>query len=163
SFQGPENVLKQSQYTQPAIFTNSVILDRLFKLHGLQPVAVAGHSLGEYSAVVSAGALSFETALKLVKIRGQLMQTAGEKNPGTMAAVLGMNREDIEKVCDEAAATGIVQPANFNSPGQIVISGSVAGVHRAMELAAERGARLVKELDVSGACHSPPARPSRVL
>ncbi len=154
-FEGPMETLKQTQYTQPAIFTHSVAADALLKEKGIRPDATAGHSLGEYSALVSAGALNLEDGVKLVKIRGALMQTAGEKNPGTMAAVLGMTPEKIEAVCEEAASAGIVQPANFNCPGQIVISGSIEGVHQAMALAKENGARMVKELPVSGAFHSP--------
>ena len=115
----------------------------------------AGHSLGEYSALVHAGALTFEDGLRLVRLRGELMQQAGIDQPGTMAAVIGLTPPVVEKVCGEAAAAGIVQPANFNSPGQIVISGSVAGVRKAMELAKTQGAKLVKELTVSGAFHSP--------
>jgi [acyl-carrier-protein] S-malonyltransferase len=116
---------------------------------------VAGHSLGEYSALVYAGALSFEDGLKIVRLRGELMQRAGELQPGTMAAVVGLESSVLESVCTEASAEGIVQCANFNSPGQIVISGSVSGVKKAMELAKARGAKLVKELVVSGAFHSP--------
>jgi [acyl-carrier-protein] S-malonyltransferase len=154
-FEGPEEELKQTRYTQPAIFVHSVVANRLLKNKGLTPQATAGHSLGEYSALVSAGALTFEDGLKLVKIRGELMQKSGEKNPGTMAAIMGLSPEDIETVCKEASGAGVVQPANFNSPGQIVISGSIPGVHRAMEIAKEKGSRLVKELVVSGAFHSP--------
>jgi [acyl-carrier-protein] S-malonyltransferase len=154
-FEGPEEELKQTRYTQPAIFVHSIAVDRLLKDKGLSPQATAGHSLGEYSALVSAGALTFEDGLKLVKIRGELMQKSGEKNPGTMAAIMGLSPEDIEAVCKEASEAGVVQPANFNSPGQIVISGSIPGVHRAMEIAKEKGSRLVKELVVSGAFHSP--------
>ena len=115
----------------------------------------AGHSLGEYSALVFAGAMNFEEALRIVRLRGELMQKAGGENPGTMAAVVGMEPAALEDVCREASAAGIVQCANFNSPGQIVISGSVAGVRKAMELAKAKGAKLVKELVVSGAFHSP--------
>ena len=115
----------------------------------------AGHSLGEYSALVYAGALTFEDGLKLVRLRGELMQKAGIENPGTMAAVVGLESSVVNELCSEASATGIVQAANFNSPGQIVISGSVEGVRKAMELAKTRGAKLVKELPVSGAFHSP--------
>ena len=116
---------------------------------------VAGHSLGEYSALVAAGALSFEDALLLVRLRGELMQRAGEEHPGTMAAIVGLSGEAVEEICREAASSGIVRPANFNSPGQVVISGSVAGVHKGMELDRSRGAKIVKELVVSGAFHSP--------
>ncbi len=154
-FEGPEEELRQTRYTQPAIFVHSMAADVLLKKKGVQPRAAAGHSLGEYSALVSAGALSFEDGLRLVKIRGELMQRSGENNPGTMAAIVGMAPEQIEAVCREAAEAGVVQPANFNSPGQIVISGSVPAVRRAMEIAKQKGTRLVKELVVSGAFHSP--------
>ncbi len=150
-FEGPEEELRQTRNTQPAIFLHSVVL---FAAMDARPAMVAGHSLGEYSALVAAQALSFEDALRLVRLRGELMQRAGEEHPGTMAAVVGLSPQVIQEVCGEAAAAGIVQPANFNSPGQIVISGSVAGVRRAMEIAKSRGARMVKELVVSGAFHS---------
>jgi [acyl-carrier-protein] S-malonyltransferase len=152
-FTGPEDELRQTHNTQPAIFLHSAVITALLK--HLKPEMAAGHSLGEYSALVAAGALSFEDALTLVRLRGTLMQEAGQQRQGTMAAVVGLSPEDVKEVCREAAAAGIVQPANFNSPGQIVISGSVAGVHRAMEFAKQRGAKLVKELVVSGAFHSP--------
>ncbi len=155
SFEGPEDVLKQTQYTQPAIFVHSMVVNRLLQERGVTPEGAAGHSLGEYSALVCAEALSFEDALRLVKIRGELMQHSGEKNPGTMAAVLGATPEQVEAVCKEASQVGIVQPANFNAPGQIVISGSVEGVHRAMELVQQQGIGKVRELVVSGAFHSP--------
>jgi [acyl-carrier-protein] S-malonyltransferase len=115
----------------------------------------AGHSLGEYSALVSAEAINFVDAVKLVRKRGQLMLQAGIEQPGTMAAVIGMLPEKIEEVCTEVSKEFIVQCANFNSPGQIVISGSIDGVHKAMEQAKANGAKLVKELVVSGAFHSP--------
>jgi [acyl-carrier-protein] S-malonyltransferase len=152
-FEGPEDALRQTRNTQPAIFLHSMVLSNA--LDSLKPDMVAGHSLGEYSALVVAGALSFEDGLKLVRLRGELMQRAGEANKGTMAAVVGLDPDAIEKVCADASAAGVVQPANFNSPGQIVISGSVDGVRKAMELAKQQGAKLVKELVVSGAFHSP--------
>jgi len=152
-FWGPEHTLRQTANTQPAIFLHSMVLANA--LDSLKPDMVAGHSLGEYSALVVAGVLSFEDGLKLVRLRGELMQRAGEANKGTMAAVVGLEPGAIEKVCAEASAAGVVQPANFNSPGQIVISGSVDGVRKAMELAKQSGAKLVKELVVSGAFHSP--------
>lgn len=152
-FNGPEDVLRQTQNTQPAIFLHSIVVARA--LAHLQPAMVAGHSLGEYSALVMAGALSFADGLRLVRLRGELMQQAGVAQKGTMAAVVGLSAEATEDLCREASAAGIVQPANFNSPGQIVISGSVDGVHKAMELARSKGAKLVKELIVSGAFHSP--------
>jgi [acyl-carrier-protein] S-malonyltransferase len=152
-FEGPEEELKQTKNTQPAIFLHSIVLSKLYR--GQPAAMAAGHSLGEYSALVYAGALSFEDALKLVRLRGELMQRAGIEQPGTMAAVVGLEPSVVGEVCCEAWPTGIVQAANFNSPGQIVISGSVAGVRKAMELARARGAKMVKELPVSGAFHSP--------
>lgn len=152
-FNGPEEELKQTKNTQPAIFLHSMALWNVLK--PTDAAMVAGHSLGEYSALVAAGAMSFSDAIKLVRLRGELMQKAGEENPGTMAAVVGLEQNIVNEICRIASADGIVQPANFNSPGQIVISGSVPGVHKAMELAKERGAKLVKELVVSGAFHSP--------
>ncbi len=152
-FDGPEEELRQTRNTQPAIFLHSIVALR--KMGGKRADMVAGHSLGEYTALVAAGALSFEDGLKLVRLRGELMQQAGEEQLGTMAAVVGLLPEAVEELCTEASSAGIVQPANFNAPGQIVISGSVAGVRKGMELAKARGAKLVKELVVSGAFHSP--------
>jgi len=153
-FNGPELELRQTRNTQPAIFLHSVVLVRLMGQDHL-PDMVAGHSLGEYSALMVASALTFEDGLRLVRLRGELMQRAGELEPGTMAAVIGMTPDVTIDLCREASAAGVVQPANFNSPGQIVISGSVVGVRKAMELAKQRGAKMVKELVVSGAFHSP--------
>lgn len=151
-FNGPDEALKQTEVTQPAIFIHSVLVTTFLKsdFH-----TVAGHSLGEYSALCAAGVFDFETGLKLVRLRGQLMQKAGEENPGTMAAVIGATNEAIDEACKEAVSAGIVQPANYNSPGQVVISGSVDGVRKAMELVKTKGAKIVKELVVSGAFHSP--------
>jgi [acyl-carrier-protein] S-malonyltransferase len=152
-FEGPESELRQTRNTQPAIFLHSIVVYQ--KLKHVHVDMLAGHSLGEYSALVAAGTISFEDALRLVRLRGELMQQAGEQQKGTMAAVVGLNPDALQEVCREASSVGIVQPANFNSPGQIVISGSVDGVHKGMELAKARGAKLVKELVVSGAFHSP--------
>lgn len=152
-FNGPEEQLKQTEFTQPAIFLHSVILANIIRT--LSPQATAGHSLGEYSALVSAGAMQFYDAVTLVRERGKAMQQAGIDNPGTLAAIVGLNPEIVENLCVEASKEGIVQCANFNSPGQIVISGSIAGVRKAMELCKSNGAKLVKELVVSGAFHSP--------
>jgi [acyl-carrier-protein] S-malonyltransferase len=152
-FDGPEEELRQTRNTQPAIFLHSVVAAR--HVTSWKADMVAGHSLGEYSALVAAQAITFEDALRLVRLRGELMQRAGERQKGTMAAVVGLTPDAVEAICTEAAAAGIVQPANFNSPGQIVISGSVEGVRKAMELAKLGGAKLVKELIVSGAFHSP--------
>jgi [acyl-carrier-protein] S-malonyltransferase len=155
SFEGPEEDLRQTRYTQPALYVHSMVVFRVLQGMSLKPDATAGHSLGEYSALAAAGAFSFEEGLKVVKIRGEQMQQSGEKHPGTMAAIIGLAEEDVKQVCTEASNAGVVKPANFNSPGQVVVSGSIKGVHRAMELAKERGARMVTELVVSGAFHSP--------
>lgn len=152
-FNGPEEQLKQTEITQPAIFVHSVVLTGLIRT--LEPDAVAGHSLGEYSALVAAGAVQFYEAVKLVYHRSKAMQQAGIDRPGTMAAVVGLENESLIEICNKASEKGIVQCANFNSPGQIVISGSLDGVRYAMQLAKEAGAKLVKELVVSGAFHSP--------
>ena len=154
-FEGPEEELKQTRITQPAIFVHSMVVFELLKRKGFLPEAAAGHSLGEYSALVAAEALSFENGLKLVKIRGELMQQAGQKNPGTMAAVIGLDFDQVQEVCTEVKNTGIVCTANFNSPGQVVISGEIPAVRAAMDQAREKGARKVLELVVSGAFHSP--------
>ena len=155
SFRGSEGELKQTRITQPAVFVHSIAVLRLLQNKGVQPDMTAGHSLGEYSALVAAEALEFEEALRLVKLRGELMQRAGEENPGTMAAIIGLEPEVVEETCRQAQSAGIVQPANFNSSGQIVISGSLPGVKRAMEIAEEKGAKKVVQLEVSGAFHSP--------
>jgi [acyl-carrier-protein] S-malonyltransferase len=152
-FNGPEEELKQTEYTQPAIFVHSVVLASL--LRRLDFEGAAGHSLGEYSALVACGAIQYYDAVQLVRFRGQGMQQAGTDFPGTMAAVIGLDRETLENICKEASAEGIVQCANFNSPGQIVISGCVSGVLKGMELAKAAKARLVSQLTVSGAFHSP--------
>ncbi len=152
-FNGPEDQLKQTEFTQPAIFLHSVILASIIRT--ISPVAAAGHSLGEYSALVSAGAIQFYDAIKLVRARGVAMQKAGTLNPGTLAAIIGLSKILVIESCNEASSEGIVQPANFNSSDQIVISGSVAGVRKAMEICKSKGAKLVKELVVSGAFHSP--------
>lgn len=154
-FNGPAEILQQTENTQPAIFLHGYVLYRLLRDSGVQPVAAAGHSLGEYTALVSAQALLFEDALKLVRLRGQLMQKAGEDQPGTMAAVIGLDSDSVVTICNLARQAGIVQAANFNAPGQVVISGSIEGVTEAMEESKNRGARMVKELVVSGAFHSP--------
>lgn len=152
-FEGPEDELKQTRNTQPAIFLHNILAWK--KIANKRGEMAAGHSLGEYSALVAAGAITFEDGLQLVRLRGELMQKAGEEQKGTMAAIVGLLPEVIEDLCKEASQAGIVQPANFNSPGQIVISGSVEGVRKGVELAKARGAKLAKELVVSGAFHSP--------
>ncbi|GAB4134670.1 MAG: ACP S-malonyltransferase [Ignavibacteriales bacterium] len=152
-FEGPIDTLKLTDITQPAIFIHSIAILKLLK--NINPDMAAGHSLGEYSALVSASAMTFEDGLKLVRLRGQAMLDAGIKQPGTMAAIVGLNPEVVEEICSTASESGIVQCANFNSPGQIVISGSIDGVRKAIELSKQKGAKLAKELVVSGAFHSP--------
>jgi [acyl-carrier-protein] S-malonyltransferase len=152
-FEGPEEELKQTKNTQPAIFLHSIVLFHL--INKKQFEMTAGHSLGEYSALVAASALTFEDGLKLVRLRGELMQQAGAEYSGTMAAIVGLDSKIVNELCVDASVDGIVQAANFNSPGQIVVSGSSAGVKKAMELAKAHGAKIVKELPVSGAFHSP--------
>jgi len=152
-FNGPEDALKQTDITQPAIFLHSVVVASLIRT--IQPDMAAGHSLGEYSALVAAGAVQFYDAVKLVRTRGLAMLQSGIEQPGTMAAVLGLDADKLVAVCEKASEQGTVQCANFNSPGQIVISGSVSGVKSAMDIAKQSGAKLVKELVVSGAFHSP--------
>jgi [acyl-carrier-protein] S-malonyltransferase len=152
-FEGPEEKLRQTKNTQPAIFLHSLALSNLLKDE--RAFAAAGHSLGEYTALVYAGAMSFEDGLQLVRLRGELMQKACDERPGIMAAIIGLDQRVIREICQVARKDGIVQAASYNSPGQVVISGSVSGVRKAMEVAKERGARMAKELVVSGAFHSP--------
>ncbi len=157
-FEGPIDELKLTSITQPSIFLHGILL--LNELNEFNVDAVAGHSLGEYTALVANKTLKPLDALDLVCKRGEAMLSAGKKYSGTMAAIIGMNSEQLEDVCQKASLEGIVQCANFNSPGQIVISGSVNGVKKAMELAKENGAKIVKELVVSGAFHSPLMEPA---
>lgn len=157
-FNGPIDELKLTSITQPAIFLHSILI--LNELGEIDVDASAGHSLGEYSALVANKSLDPLDAFKLVRKRGEAMLSAGQKYPGTMAAIIGMQNEKLEEICLEASTEGVVQCANFNSPGQVVISGSVEGVRKAMELAKSSGAKLVKELVVSGAFHSPLMEPA---
>ncbi len=151
-FDGPTDELKQTDITQPAIFLHSVVILKL--LQNFNYDMVAGHSLGEYSALVAADVLNWIDALKLVRERGSAMLQCGVEQQGTMAAIIGMPSKEIELNCKAVSNESVVQCANFNSPGQVVISGSVEGVHKAMELCKNGGAKLVKELVVSGAFHS---------
>jgi [acyl-carrier-protein] S-malonyltransferase len=152
---GPEEELRKTHNAQPALLTHSIAALRLLDLAGIAPAWVAGHSLGEYSACVASGALSFEDALRLTRRRGELMYQAGLDRPGAMAAILGLGPERVEAVCASAAPSGTVCAANYNAPGQVVISGEIAAVARASELALEAGARRAIRLEVSGAFHSP--------
>ncbi|MBC8346626.1 MAG: ACP S-malonyltransferase [Candidatus Marinimicrobia bacterium] len=153
-FNGPENILKQTQYTQPAIYIVSVIIGLLMMEKGIQPSCAAGHSLGEYSALTLAKSFDFETGLKLVKVRAEGMQNAGSQYPGTMAAVIGLDDKTTQEICEQYS-NGIVVAANFNTQGQVVISGEVGAVRAVMPLMKEAGAMKVVELNVSGAFHSP--------
>src|SRR5512141_3225461 len=139
-FEGPEEKLRLTEITQPAILTASVAAWRVLESIGLHPSYVAGHSLGEYSAQVCAGTLSFQDAVRTVRNRGKYMQEAVPVGQGAMAAVLNLPLAELQKVCDESAKGEVVSPANINSPGQIVISGSKGAVERAAALAKERGA-----------------------
>lgn len=159
-FEGPEDELTETQNTQPAIFTVSMIAYNLMKENGVEPSIIAGHSLGEYAALCAAGVFDFETGLKLVRKRGELMASAvSEGAKGTMAAIIALDREKIEKICEEV--NGICELANINSPMQIVISGEEDAVHKAMEKADEAGAKKVVELDVSSAFHSQLMEPAK--
>ncbi len=151
-FSGTAEELKQTKITQPAIFIHSIVTAKLAG-DDFKPNAVAGHSLGEFSALVAADSLSFEDGLKLVYQRALAMQSACEKTEGTMAAILGLDNEVVEQACE--AVEDIVVAANYNCPGQLVISGTVAGVEQAMELLKEKGARRAILLPVGGAFHSP--------
>ncbi|MBX7047288.1 MAG: ACP S-malonyltransferase [Ignavibacteria bacterium] len=153
-FDGPADVLKETHITQPALYIHSYILTKLIgdKIKG---DVTAGHSLGEYTANAYAGSFSFEDGLHLVKKRGELMRDSGIQQPGTMAAIIGVDENKVKDICEKAGEGKIVQPANYNCPGQIVISGDIEAVQRAMKIAKEEyGARMVKQLEVSGAFHS---------
>ena len=153
---GPEEMLNRTEYTQPALLAAGVAVWRLWQhLGGVQPAIVAGHSLGEYSALVAAGALSLHDAAHLVRIRGQLMQDAAPAGVGAMAAVLGTEDALVQDACREVSGVEVVVPANYNSPGQIVIGGHAAAVDRALALLAERGVRKAVKLAVSVPSHTP--------
>lgn len=157
-FEGTADQLKQTNVTQPAIFLHSVILAKVLG-NSFQPEMVAGHSLGEISALVAAGVLSFEDGLQLVSKRAEAMQKACEIMPSTMAAVLGLDDQIVEEVCD--AVDGVVVAANYNCPGQLVISGEVSAIEITCELLKEKGARRALVLPVGGAFHSPMMEPAR--
>ena len=154
-FNGPEDRLTRTDITQPAIFTVSMMAMEAVKQEGVAFDYVAGHSLGEYSALCAAGAFGFDEGLALVRLRGQLMAQAGDKSPGAMAAILGLEADKLDSVLKDAAPAGLAVVSNYNSPSQIVISGSVAGVQAAAKLAESAGAKKVVMLAVSGAFHSP--------
>ncbi|MCP4582341.1 MAG: ACP S-malonyltransferase [candidate division Zixibacteria bacterium] len=150
-FNGPGDKLVRTEYTQPAIFVHSVIVDALLKRAGRVPSMAAGHSLGEYSALVSAGVFSFEDGLQAVKLRSQLMQKCCDDNPGTMAAIVGLTFDRVKDAIGDMAG---VAPANYNSPDQVAITGTIAGIETACEKLTEAGAKRAIKLAVGGAYHS---------
>jgi [acyl-carrier-protein] S-malonyltransferase len=158
-FSGADENLKQTSVTQPAIFLHSVILAKVMG-NRFDPAMTAGHSLGEFSALVAVGAVSFENGLELVARRAQAMQKACELQPSTMAAILGLDDDEVARTC--AGINDVVVPANYNSPGQIVISGSIAGIDKAIGLLLEKGAKRAIKLAVGGAFHSPLMEPARI-
>jgi [acyl-carrier-protein] S-malonyltransferase len=157
--EGPDEVLADTFNAQPALLTHSIAAwqaaERLLAPKGLRPAMTAGHSLGEFTALVTADVMDFPTALTLVRERGRLMKEAGEKRPGGMAAILGLDDEKLAAVCQEASSEGIINVANANCPGQTVISGEVVALEKAMELAKAAGAKRAQRLNVSIASHSP--------
>lgn len=159
-FSGAEEDLKQTKVTQPAVFLHSVILAKSLG-NQFTPDMVAGHSLGEFSALVAAGAIDFADGVSLVSKRALAMQKACEMNPSTMAAIIGLADEKVEEIC-ASVKDEVVVPANYNCPGQLVISGSMAGIDKACELATAAGARRALKLSVSGAFHSPLMEPAKV-
>jgi len=153
--QGPAERLSTTEVTQPAMLAAGIATARLWSRRGgAEPTVVAGHSLGEFTALVAAGALDFSTAIALVKFRGQVMQEAVPAGAGAMAAILGLKDADVEAACREAAQGGVVEAVNFNSPGQVVIAGEAAAVQRAMEAAKAKGAKRAQPLAVSVPSHS---------
>ena len=160
-FNGPEELLKKTEYTQPAIYIVSVITGYLLIDKGLKPTALAGHSLGEYSALAIGGAFDFTAGLKLVKSRSENMANAGMEKSGTMAALVGLDDETVINLCKSYEGNGVVVPANFNSPGQVVISGNFNAVEWVIKSSRDAGARMAVELNVSGAFHSPLMSPAR--
>lgn len=161
-FEGPAQELTLTANTQPAILTVSVAIVRILASHGLKPSFVAGHSLGEYSALVCAGSLSFQDALRAVRLRGEAMQEAVPAGEGAMAAILGLSPDAVTEICREAAGSEIVSPANLNSPEQTVIAGHAGAVARASKLAVERGAMRAVALPVSAPFHCALMRPAEI-
>lgn len=161
-FDGPEDELRLTENTQPAILATSVAVHRLLAAHGIQPRFVAGHSLGEYSANVAAGTLAFADALRLVRLRGRLMQEAVPVGAGSMAAILGLDEARVAQACAEAAEGEVVSPANLNAPGQVVIAGAKAAVDRAIVRAKALGAKRAIPLEVSAPFHCALMQPAEL-
>jgi len=156
-FEGPEETLKMTKYTQPAIFTVSMAAFEVLKSNldlSKFEFCAAGHSLGEYSALCAAGFFNFKDGLSMVKARGEFIQAASEANPGTMAAIMGLEKNVLEDVCKKASEAGVCEPVNYNSPGQIVVAGTAAAINKAIELATAAGAMKCVVLNVSGPFHS---------
>lgn len=152
-FEGPDEVLKQTEITQPSIFTVSMACAKALEINGVVPDMAAGLSLGEYGALTVANAIDFADAVKLLRQRGRFMQEAVPIGQGAMAAIIGLDKETVEQVCKEASKYGVVEPANYNCPGQIVISGQTAAVQKASEMAKEKGAKRAIMLEVSAPFH----------
>ena len=159
-FSGPEESLRQTAVTQPAVFTHSVAALEMLKDRGIEPDVVAGHSVGELAALVASGAIGIEEGLRLVSVRAQAMSAAGKTRPGSMAAIIGLDDDKIDELCKQASEAGVVCAANYNCPGQIVVSGEANGVTKAIEVATEMGAKRALELPVSGAFHSSLMKPA---
>lgn len=154
-FNGPNEELQKTENAQPALLTTSIAILEVLKKNNINPVACAGHSLGEFSAYVASNAFSFESGLNTVRKRGELMSNADPERKGSMAAIIGLEDEVVEEICSTASSEGTVIPANYNCPGQLVISGYKSGIEKAVELAKEKKAKMAVMLDVSGAFHSP--------
>jgi [acyl-carrier-protein] S-malonyltransferase len=161
ALEGPIESLTRTDVAQPALFSLSLALAEAAGELGIQPDFVAGHSLGEYTAAAAAGAVSLKDGMRLVALRGKLMNEAQTETPGTMAAVIGLEADRLDELCSQASAAGVVAPANLNTPAQIVVSGEVAGVERLMELAKEAGAEKVVPLQVGAAFHSELMKPAQ--
>lgn len=153
-FEGPADKLKETQFTQPAVFVTSIGCLEVLKEKGINAEILAGHSLGEYTAFVAAGSLTFSYALKLVQKRAQFMQEVAQKRRGTMAAIIGLSIQEVNNICCEVSPQGVAEPVNFNTPGQIVIAGDIKACEEAVKLAKDRGAMRAITLEVSGAFHS---------
>jgi len=153
-FNGPEEELKKTIIPQPAIFTVSIAVSEVLFEKGIKPKILAGHSLGEYAAFTASGAINFETAFRLVKKRGEILNEAASSTPGSMAAVIGLDREKIKEACEKARSKGVCEPVNLNAPGQVVIAGSNEAIDEAIILSKDMGALKTVKLNVSGAFHS---------
>ncbi len=162
-FNGPKDLLQKTENAQPALLTTSIAILEILNKENIHPTVCAGHSLGEFSAYVSSGVFSFENGLKTVRKRGQLMANADPEGKGTMAAIIGLDDNIVEDICKTASSEGLVIPANYNCPGQVVISGDKHGVEKAIQLSKESKAKMTVILEVSGAFHSPLIKNASIL